>query len=199
MDSNDGVVTPGTSRADRWMRGTRLVLLAAAVLVLSSAAGAGAASLITGRQIKDGTVTGRDIRDHSLRPKDAKAGVIRRGLQGPQGPQGLAGTEPGPTGPSGRDGLGGVVTVVSPAAFTIPAQVGGTPGVASSGVECPSGWSALGGGVSGADAGSVTAMKVTRSMPVFTAALVPTGWQVTVVNSSGADIGAFVWTRCAPI
>ncbi len=72
-------------------------------LVIATAGTAAAAKLITGRQIKDGSIASRDL-SKSVRAKLAKTGA--RGKQGKQGLQGRPGTrgEPGPsTGPAGGD------------------------------------------------------------------------------------------------
>ena len=69
-------------------------------LVVALAASAGASSLITGRQIKDGSISAKDL-SKAVRAQLAKAG--RPGAQGPAGPKG----DPGPaTGPAGG-GLSG--------------------------------------------------------------------------------------------
>jgi hypothetical protein len=172
----------------------RMVLLVAAVLVASTIGGASAAGLITGRQIKDGTVTGRDVRDHSLRPTDAKAGVVRPGAQGPQGPRGQQGAAGVVAGAPGRNGLGGLVTPVSPDPLTVPVD-----GVATFTIPCPSGLTALNGGVSGQDSTAVDGMVLVASVPSVSGG-VPTGWSVTVRNTSKTlDIGAYLWATCAAI
>ncbi|MBF4162346.1 hypothetical protein [Nocardioides acrostichi] len=58
------------------------------VAVLAGGGGAVAGSLITGKQIKDGSVTGVDIKDGSLGVKDMAA-TTRKKLRGPRGPAGL--------------------------------------------------------------------------------------------------------------
>jgi hypothetical protein len=182
----------GTSEPRWFQRHVRLVVVMAAVLVISTMGGASAAALITGRQIKDGTVTGRDIRDHSLRPKDAKPGVVRPGPAGPEGVAGPSGPA-GPIGPPGRNGLGGLVTIVSPTPFAVPGDQ-----TVDSDLACPSGLSALGGGASGADATAVYDMALTMSAPTK-AGLRPDGWTVGVHNFGASDIGVYVWVQCAPI
>jgi len=65
-----------------------------------------AATAITGRDIRNGSLSGADVRDHSLRARDFRAGELPRGPKGdagPAGPQGDAGAagavgEPGPAG-----------------------------------------------------------------------------------------------------
>ncbi|MBF4163686.1 hypothetical protein [Nocardioides acrostichi] len=63
-------------------RPTRLLLLIgalAAVVLLSAAGGATAARLITGKDVKDGSLTGKDIKDGSVKKADL-AGPIKRTL-----------------------------------------------------------------------------------------------------------------------
>jgi hypothetical protein len=74
------------------------------VLGLVAAATAGAASLITGADIQNGTVTGKDLKqgsvklgDLSRKAKDALAVPGPMGAAGPTGPQ-------GPVGPQGESG-----------------------------------------------------------------------------------------------
>jgi hypothetical protein len=55
--------------------------LAAAVVVLSAGSGAVAAGMITGAQIKNGTVTTHDVKNHTLRRADLSSGVAK-GLKG---------------------------------------------------------------------------------------------------------------------
>jgi hypothetical protein len=63
-----------------------------------------AASLITGKQIKNNTVTGRDVRDSSLTGRDVRNGTLMAGDFKPgQLPAGTTGT-PGPAGPAGAKG-----------------------------------------------------------------------------------------------
>lgn len=101
-----------------------LVLAVAATVVTGGSATA--ASLVTGRQVKDGSVagrdvaggslTGRDVRDRSLTGSDLDASV-----RGPVGPPGQVGDQgsPGPSGPTGPAG---------PTGPPGPAGVAGPPG-----------------------------------------------------------------------
>lgn len=63
------------------------------VLLIGGASGAVAGTLITGRQIKDGTVTGRDIKNGSLAAYDLSptARTALRGRTGPAGSPGVSG------------------------------------------------------------------------------------------------------------
>ena len=73
--------------------GTALAFVLGALI--ATAATAGAASLITGKQIKDGTITAKDL------SKALRAQIARTGAPGPQGPAGGDGApgskgDPGP-------------------------------------------------------------------------------------------------------
>jgi hypothetical protein len=67
----------------------RVNLAVLVALLVVSGSSATAASLITGKQIKDGSVTGKDVRNRSLTPADFLGSV--RGKPGPQGPAGRQG------------------------------------------------------------------------------------------------------------
>jgi hypothetical protein len=82
--------------------GRSAVLLVGVLGLLFAFAGsAGAASLITGRNIKDGTLASVDLRDGRLQGVDIRDGSLTRtdfgtlptGAEGPQGGQGLAGPD----------------------------------------------------------------------------------------------------------
>ena len=105
-------------------------------IVASATVSATAAIVITGREIRDGTVTTADIRNNNLAGADVRDGTLTgidikdgsldarelsaaaksaltgaagpAGLQGPQGPQG----EPGQQGPEGPAGPGGPDSVI---------------------------------------------------------------------------------------
>jgi hypothetical protein len=83
-----------------------LKAIAVAVVAMAIVGGgaAGAARLITGKQVKDGSITGWDIKNHSLKPVDFKGSVRgprgHPGAEGPRGAQGPQGTQ-GPQGPAG--------------------------------------------------------------------------------------------------
>lgn len=95
------------------------------VLVLAVAGTAGAAKLITGKQIKNRTVTGKDIKKKTLTASHFKAGTLLQGAKGDKGDPGTPGS-PGATGERGPsnawvdnvgsttvDGTGGAVATVS--------------------------------------------------------------------------------------
>ena len=69
---------------------TAAALLLGAALVVSSTGGAVAGSLITGKQIKNGSVSGKDIKDESLKTVDLSADTVAA-LQGQTGATGAPG------------------------------------------------------------------------------------------------------------
>ena len=87
-------------------------LILAAALIVSAGTGAVAGSMITGKQIKNGTVTSQDLKNKTIRPVDLSRAVKQQmagsaGTVGPAGPAGPAGST-GPTGPRGPQGVAGV-------------------------------------------------------------------------------------------
>lgn len=78
------------------------------VLVLALSGTAGAARLITGDQIKDGSITGADIKGGSVGASDINASArdALRGPRGATGSPGAAGAQ-GPVGPIGASGPAG--------------------------------------------------------------------------------------------
>ena len=95
----------------------RNTLIVAAAVVAVGGGTATAAKLITGKDVKNGSLTGKDVRNKSLGVSDlsAKARASLRGqagLTGPTGPTGAAGAAGakgdagamGPTGPQGEKG-----------------------------------------------------------------------------------------------
>lgn len=81
----------------------RHLLLTAVAVTLCCAASATAASVITGKQIKNNSVSTKDIKNRSLRAIDFRPGTLRRGPAGPAGPAGV----PGPAGGAGPAGPAG--------------------------------------------------------------------------------------------
>jgi len=92
---------------DGWKRlrpSPAMIIAIAALVVAGAGAGSAATTLLTGAQIKDGSLTGKDVKDKSLTTKDFKGSVA--GARGPAGPAGSAGAT-GPTGPAGVAGAAG--------------------------------------------------------------------------------------------
>jgi hypothetical protein len=85
------------------------VVIACVALFCSLSTGALAArTLITGRDVKDGSLTGKDVKDKSIRKVDLAADA--RGVAGAKGAAGAAGATgaTGPDGPKGNTGPQGV-------------------------------------------------------------------------------------------
>jgi len=77
-------------------------IIAIVAVLLAGAGSATAASIITGKQVKDGTLTGRDVKNRSLSSSDLskKAIAALKGRKGATGPAGAA----GPAGAKGDKG-----------------------------------------------------------------------------------------------
>ena len=89
-------------------------VIATLALCLAISGTAGAASMISGKQIKNSTVTGADIKRGSIPAEDLSPAARRllQGTSGPSGAQGAAGPpgpagSPGPVGPAGEAGAAG--------------------------------------------------------------------------------------------
>jgi hypothetical protein len=85
--------------------------LALLFALTGTAAATGLPALITGQQIKNGSITGQDLADHSIGADKLATGVISdlrpvAGSPGPAGAQGPAGPA-GPQGAAGADGAAG--------------------------------------------------------------------------------------------
>lgn len=108
-----------------------------AIVVVASLVGGGsatAAKLITGRQIKDGSITSRDIQNDTLTYADVSGSLVEDISYA---------IGPGPTGPPGPTGIASILTVTQRVELC-----GGTTdcsiGVAS--VQCPAGTRPVSGG-----------------------------------------------------
>lgn len=107
------------------------MIIAIAAVVLASVGSATAASLITGKNVRDDSLSGADIRDGSLTRADLAAEATssaKRGPRGRRGPRGLSGP-PGPAGAPGAQGVPGAQGAAGSAlAFAeIPASGGVIP------------------------------------------------------------------------
>ena len=103
-----------------------IVIASIALLVAGTGTAAGESAvaavkrLITGADIRDGSVTTRDVRDRSLRARDLARGQLPRGPAGPAGQAGLNGLN-GQTGAAGASGAPG-----SPGVPGAPGETGAT-------------------------------------------------------------------------
>lgn len=132
----------------RAWRPSPAMVVAIVALIAGVSGGATAATLITGAQIKDGSVTGKDIKNGSITRRDLAPGTARgtQGPQGQQGPQGFQGSQ-GPAGIQGPPGLRGLSGVLGAHRVSIVSAFDSTDEktvVAS----CPLGEVVIGGGAS---------------------------------------------------
>jgi hypothetical protein len=103
------------------------LLLGALIVMLLSVGVAGAAKLITGKDIANHSITGKDIKKGSL-PLSVLKGTLPAGQQGPKGETGIVGAK-GTTGPAGASAITEVLALGGPIAASIapsstPAFVG---------------------------------------------------------------------------
>jgi hypothetical protein len=120
-----------------WLRrrhpSATMIVALLALVAASAGVGNAATSLITGKQIKNGSVTGKDIKNKSV-PLSKLSGKLPAGATGPAGAA-------GPAGPAGGTGPAG------PVDKTIPLDITGAAGTAT----FPGGFAQFG-GLSFADA-----------------------------------------------
>ena len=128
------------------------VLVAVLALIIAAGAGATASMIITGKQIKDGSITSKDVKNRSLKVKDLspKATSKLRGATGPAGPAGPRGATgatgaTGPSGLQGLQGLQGIPGLPGLSGFQVVTDTVSVPalGTDSVSVACPSGKKAI--------------------------------------------------------
>ena len=182
-----------------WNRArTTGVLLATAGLLVGGTATAGAAGLLTGKDIKNESVTGRDLRNGTVSGRDVRDGSLTKddftgslaGPAGPAGPQGPAGPKgadgaPGPAGPAGPQGPSGV----SGLQYVVAGEVVANNATKSWSVSCPAGKRAMGGGAASTNAGTVF---VRETAPLNDGL----GWYVAIFNNSGTAQEVYAWAVC---
>ena len=174
------------------MKAALAVAAVAALLVALPAAGApsplaGAAQLITGRQIANSSITGKDVKNKSLTQGDFKGSVRGpRGAQGPAGPQ-------GPQGPAGTGGFGVLRYVQEFATFA-----DGEAGIFSA--TCPAGTYPTGGSAWAWDATTNTVDHpevITSDGLAYSASGVGQGYFASVDNEAGEDVEVIIDVACA--
>ncbi|MEO5576420.1 MAG: hypothetical protein ABIR67_05840 [Gaiellaceae bacterium] len=113
-----------------------LVAGAAAALAVATAGTAGVEALITGSQIKDGTIQSRDIQNGTIRRTDLGAAMLSslQGDGGPRGAQGIAGPA-GPAGPQGATGAPGPQGAAGPTGAQGPQGSQGPQGEMGAGLR----------------------------------------------------------------
>lgn len=173
----------------------RFVAALLAVIVLGGGASATAGGLITGHQIKDGTIRSRDLTNGSLGGSDVHDGSLSvldfdqdsiRGPQGADGPQGLPG-------PGGLDGIPGVE--FAQRTFTAVHQKSGvSAGITGVTLTCPTASKrAVAGGVSSLNPDGID---VIESAPIQPTSTHEGEWEVRVHNGTASDFSAFGWVTC---
>lgn len=169
--------------------------IVAAIAFAGSAGAATAAKLITGKDIKDGSITAKDLKNNTITNKKIKDGTITGAkvkdgsltpddfsgsVQGPQGPQGAPGA-PGAPGVSGLE----VVSQAYNEVFVI--NSGGQRGLSDvKSAACPAGKKAISGGFDlGTDStqnGEQRFIVVSASQPNADAS----AWTVQLFNNSNS-------------
>jgi hypothetical protein len=187
-------------------------LVAAACLFVvlggnSFAAGAvtGAAHLITGKDVKNGSLTGADVKNGSLTKADLAPGIGARGATGPAGPKGDAGPA-GATGPAGLPGAKGAPGIQGAPGVSGLEIVSHTSAFDSNtykqtSVTCPTGKTAISGGSTDAAASQPAPLAVVASQPAkngveASAGQTPDGWFVAM-NEETAFAGSWTVTAYA--
>jgi len=142
-----------------------------------------AGGLVTGRQIKDGSLTSVDLKaDRAVTGADVRDGTLsaQKLSSLPQGPQGAIGGT-GPVGLSGLDNFdyeisGGVsVAAGNDVEITVPCATG----------------TVVGGGASS----DILFVRMEESRPLANGS----GWNVLVYNESGVDALVYGWAVCVSV
>jgi hypothetical protein len=182
----------------------RLVLVVAGVVLFASVGSASAALLITGKQIKDGTVTGADVKNGSLRLKDLNSTSIQgpAGPQGPQGPRGDTGPrgangDTGAQGPQGLQGLQGVPGLNGISGYEvrvsdgIPGPSGGNG--SGSSPNCSQGKKPVGGGIA---SDNLFGIQTYTSAPMVDDVSRIYGWTASWKYLT-SNVTVYIWVICA--
>jgi hypothetical protein len=152
---------------------TAAAAVLAAALFLSASGGAVAGSMITGKQIKDGSITAKDVKDKSLAAADF-APDARSALAGPAGPQGVAGA----SGVTAYE-----VVTKSSLYYTTSDEIAFTIG-------CPTGKVPLGGTAVLEGANPTTSYTTAEAFP-------NSSWHFTGAGPAGPNRRLTAWLYCA--
>jgi hypothetical protein len=170
-------------------------VIALAAVLLASAGSATAARLITGKQIKNGSISSADVRNGSLVRGDFKPGQVPAGPRGTQGPQGPPGPR-GATGARGASGTNGFGILRYPSVRQTFAD--GDADMVQ--VECPAGTHAVGGAAWAADTATLVTDHpevITSSGLLYTDDDIGAGWFANVSNVSSGSVDVTVELVCA--
>jgi hypothetical protein len=192
----------GLSRAYRAVGGrARLVLVIAGIVLFASVGSASAALMITGRQIKDGTVTGADVKNGSLRIKDFNSSSIQ-GPAGPQGPKGDTGAtgprgQVGDTGAQGPQGLQGLPGLNGVSGYEVLVS-DGIPGVSGgngSGTSpnCSAGKRPVGGGIA---SDNLYGIQTFTTAPIIDDVSHSYAWTASWKYLT-SNVNVYLWVICA--
>ncbi|MBN1529910.1 MAG: collagen-like protein [Thermoleophilaceae bacterium] len=168
------------------------MLVAIAGVVLAVAGSATAASVITGKQIKNSSITSQDIKNKSLLRGDFRSGQLPAGARGPQGPQGLRGPQ-GAAGARGTNGFGQLRYIEE----AFPFANGEADFVTA---LCPAGTFPTGGGAWAADSATLLVDHpevITSQGVTFTDAGIGNGYFATVSNVASGAVDVVVDVICA--
>jgi hypothetical protein len=170
-------------------RPSSALIVAVVAVILACAGTATAARLISGKQIKNGSITSTDIKNNSLLAGDFKSGQVPSGPRGPEGPRGPAGAP----GASGTNGFGLLRYPETVSSFSNgESDVVGTP--------CPAGTYPTGGGAWAAD--SATGLTdhpevITAQGLAFDQAGVGSGYFADVNDVASGNVDVVVDVVCA--
>lgn len=117
------------SRILKGRRPSASMVVAIAALVMAMAGSATAVTMISGQQIRNGTVTGAKLKNQTIHAHKLTRAAVRtlRGQRGPRGLRGVPGA-PGAIGPAGPQGVQGLVGPQGPAGAPGPAGAQGEIG-----------------------------------------------------------------------
>jgi hypothetical protein len=199
------------------------LVVALVALFVAFSGTATAALVMTGKNIKDGTITGKDVQNRTLGTnklsKKAVASLIGQrgpaGPAGPQGPKGEAGVQgvqgpkgdTGPAGPQGPKGDTGVAHITTRiAGINLDGPMGESKGGAA---MCQAGESVVGGGYRLPSAGIVVGSGVLNSFEAVQSRPAnasgepalngqePRGWYVEVQKGTDTDGTVAITVLCA--
>jgi hypothetical protein len=100
------------NRRTRRLPSPATVLASIAVFAVLAGSATAASSLISGKEIKKGTITGKQIKNKSLSIKELSKGAVKK-LRGATGPRGATGAR-GERGEKGETGARGPAGIVAP-------------------------------------------------------------------------------------
>ena len=169
-------------------------LVVAIALLLTVGGTAVAAELITGKDVKNGSLTGKDVKNKSLTSKDFKGSV--QGPAGTAGAQGPAGVQ-GPAGAAGANGPAGLVALQYIEGPTVTLLAG--TGVGAN-VLCPVGTSVVSGGGRPMTVGPDVILDSSLPIDGADADTVPDdGWAVNYNNPTVGNSNFRVNAVCAAV